>query len=127
MGVLAFFDESAISEKIAQLEKDGIPHIEITGQDVVDNFFFDAYTVSESGELGVDFEKAKNIQKDKWRMLREPILKDLDVQFMRALEAGDQSKQDAIKLKKQQLRDITLIQLPDSLDAIKANIPDILQ
>lgn len=52
-------------------------------------------------------QKAKEIVKDGLRAAREPLLKDLDIQFMRAVETGNTSLQAEIAAKKQELRDIT--------------------
>ena len=126
MGIIAFFNESAVDEKIEQLKSDRIPFGEITESTQIDDFFFDAYIVSDNAEVEVNFTKAKEIQKNKWRYLRISILEKLDVEFMRAIEAGDTSKQDLIKAQKQALRDVTSIELPDSLEVIKNTLPDIL-
>lgn len=126
MGLLAFFNEAAISEKISQLEKDVIPFGEVTGQVEIDHSFFDAYVVSQSGELSVNLEKAKEIQKNNWRAKRIPLLQQLDVDYMRAVERGDTTAQQDIAAKKQQLRDVTLIELPDSLEGIKATLPEVI-
>ena len=126
MGIIAFFNESAVDEKIEQLKSDRIPFGEITESTQIDDFFFDAYIVSDNAEIKVNFTKAKEIQKNKWRYLRISILEKLDVEFMRAIEAGDTSKQDLIKAQKQALRDVTSIELPDSLEVIKNTLPDIL-
>ena len=127
LGIIAFFNESAVDEKIEQLKKDGIPFGEITDSVKIDDFFFDAYTVSEEGGIVVNFKKAKEIQKNKWRGLRAALLESLDIEFMRAIEAGDTIKQDEIKSQKQVLRDVTSIELPDSLEEIKNTIPEILK
>ena len=126
MGIIAFFNESAVDEKIEQLKSDRIPFGEITESTQIDDFFFDAYIVSDNAEVEVNFTKAKEIQKNKWRYLRISILEKLDVEVMRAIEAGDTSKQDLIKAQKQALRDVTSIELPDSLEVIKNTLPDIL-
>ena len=57
--------------------------------------------------IKINMNKARDIWKDKWRAAREPLLKDLDVEFMRATEAGDNTKQAEIAAKKQELRDVT--------------------
>lgn len=51
--------------------------------------------------------KAKEMVKDGLRSAREPLLQDLDVQFMRAVETGNTALQATIATKKQELRDIT--------------------
>ena len=57
--------------------------------------------------IKVNINKAKDIWRDKWRQAREPLLKDLDVEFMRATELNDTSKQAEVTAKKQELRDVT--------------------
>lgn len=54
-----------------------------------------------------DMSKACLIWKDKLRSDRKPLLEKLDVQYMRALEAGNTEAISTIVNKKQFLRDIT--------------------
>jgi len=54
-------------------------------------------------KIQVNIDKAKEITKDKLRAERAPLLEQLDVQYMRALEAGQDTS--AIVAKKQELRD----------------------
>ena len=51
--------------------------------------------------------KAVEIQKEKMRVAREPLLAALDVQFMRAIETENKALQLEITAKKQALRDVT--------------------
>mgnify|MGYP003135314259 CR=1 FL=1 len=53
--------------------------------------------------ITININKAKNIWKDKIRMARKSKLEELDVQYMKAQEAG--SNTSAIVTKKQELRD----------------------
>ena len=53
--------------------------------------------------ITVDITKAKNIWKEKIRKAREPKLAALDVEFMKAQEAG--SDTSTIVAKKKELRD----------------------
>ena len=53
----------------------------------------------------IDMTKAREIHKDNLRIERKPRLEALDVDYMKALEAG--SGADAIAAKKKTLRDIT--------------------
>ncbi len=76
--------------------------------------------------ITIDINAAKEIWKDKFRAARKPILEKLDVEYMRALESGDLLKQQEIAAKKQELRDITNIPLPDSLEGIKNTWPNVL-
>lgn len=78
--------------------------------------------------IKVNLEKAQQIWKDKWREARKPLLEKLDVEFMKALELGDTSKIEEIKIKKQALRDITNEDLSGlSPDQIKSIWPDALK
>lgn len=126
LGITAFLNEEVAEKTIESFKENNIPFGEITESTQIDDFFFDSYTVSDNAEIEVNFTKAKEIQKNKWRYLRISILEKLDVEFMRAIEVGDTSKQDLIKAQKQALRDVTSIELPDSLEGIKNTLPDIL-
>jgi len=54
----------------------------------------------------VNMEKARGIQMDKIRAVRNKELVAKDIEFMRAIEDGDTDVQATIKAKKQELRDI---------------------
>jgi hypothetical protein len=55
----------------------------------------------------VNMQKAVEIKKDMIRAERQPLLAALDIDMMRAIEAGDTAKQAEISAKKQALRDAT--------------------
>jgi len=55
--------------------------------------------------ITVNIDKAKIITKDRLRNERKPLLEQSDVDFMRALESGQDTS--AIVAEKQRLRDIT--------------------
>jgi hypothetical protein len=55
----------------------------------------------------VNMQKAVEIKKDMIRAERQPLLAALDIDMMRAIEAGDTVKQVEISAKKQALRDAT--------------------
>lgn len=55
--------------------------------------------------ISIDIEQAKNIWRNKLRILRIPILEQLDIQFMKAIESNNTDKQQDIANKKQILRD----------------------
>jgi hypothetical protein len=67
-----------------------------------DRVFRDAWTMT-----GIDLKKAKAIWMDKIRAVRGEMLKELDVQWIRAMENGESKLAGDIAAKKQQLRDIT--------------------
>jgi len=55
--------------------------------------------------IKINVDKAKEIQKDKIREVRKPLLEKLDVEFVRALELGGDTS--TIAAQKQALRDAT--------------------
>ena len=55
--------------------------------------------------IGVNIPKAKELQKERFRQVRKPLLEALDIDYQRADEAGDASKKTEIATKKQALRD----------------------
>ena len=59
------------------------------------------------GVITIDINKAKDVYKDMLRSARKPVLEDLDLQFMRAVETGNTTLQAEIAAKKQALRDVT--------------------
>ena len=69
--------------------------------------------------ITVDITKAKNIWKEKIRKSREPKLAALDVEFMKAQEAG--SDTSAIITKKNELRNFPAqVDSKTTVDEIKA-------
>jgi hypothetical protein len=75
----------------------------------------------------VNPDKAKAIWKDKWREARKPLLASLDIEFMKAVEAGDSEKQAEIASKKQALRDVTQTEINGNTpEEIKAVWPSVL-
>jgi len=75
----------------------------------------------------VSSNKAKAIWKDRWREARKPILASLDIEFMKAVEAGDSAKQAEIASQKQALRDVTQTEISgNSPDEIKSVWPQVL-
>jgi hypothetical protein len=67
-----------------------------------------------------DMVKAKEIHKDNLRAERKPLLEALDVDYMRALEAGTGAAE--IALQKETLRDVT-----DDSRIASASTPDALK
>jgi len=93
----------------------------------IDNDYFNAYEYDETDGAKVHLEKAKAIHQDKWRAARKPKLEKLDIDFMKAVEAGDSQKQSEIAAQKQALRDVTNTPLDGAtLEEIKSVWPAIL-
>jgi hypothetical protein len=57
--------------------------------------------------IKINLEKAKELQKEKIREVRNPLLQKLDVDFVKALEVGGDTA--SIVEQKQALRDVTNI------------------
>jgi len=79
--------------------------------------------------ITVNMTKAVEIKKEQIRAERDPKLAALDVEFMRAVEAGDTAKQAEISTKKQALRDATddpAIAAATTPDELKAVVPSAL-
>ena len=71
--------------------------------------------------IAINLEKALEVHKTKIRERREIVFKDLDIQFMKALEQGNTTLSTEIGIKKQALRDITDIDISNvsTLDELK--------
>lgn len=74
----------------------------------------------------INIDKAKGIKREQFRAVRKPMLEALDVAFVRALEQGDTAAQASIAAQKQALRDVTKVELPDDVEALKAFVPEAL-
>lgn len=70
-----------------------------------------AWDITNDGKLYFDMNKGYDVKKDHLRFLRKPFLEKLDIDFMKALEAGDAALMSSIINKKQTLRDITKIDM----------------
>ena len=68
-----------------------------------DRTFRNAWT--DTGVIGHDMGKCREIVRDAIRRARTVKLAALDVEFMRAVEAGDAAKQRDVAARKQALRD----------------------
>ena len=92
----------------------------------IDNDFFNAYEFDSELGAKININKAQEIQLNKFRSVRTPLLAKLDLEYMRADEQGNLELKKEIASKKQVLRDVTLTQLPDTLEGIKNTWPEIL-
>ena len=69
--------------------------------------------------ITINFDKAKEITKDRLRAERTPLLQAQDVAFQRALESGADTTD--IVAEKQRLRDITtLVDTANTVEELKA-------
>lgn len=92
----------------------------------IDLDFFDAFDFCPTNGAKINIPRAQEIQRDRWRTARTPLLAALDIAFMRAGESTDTVHQASIAAQKQALRDVTGTDLPNTLPEIKATWPTIL-
>lgn len=74
--------------------------------------------------------KCRELHREKMRAAREPKLEALDIEYVRADEAGDAAKKKDIAARKQVLRDVTAdpaIAAAKTVDELKAVWPDCLK
>lgn len=90
---------------------------EITG---LDRYFRGAW--EDSGRLGVNLPKAREIHLSHIRIARDRELRRLDTEYIKADEAGDTTRKQEIAQRKQSLRD-----LPETFDLSKATTPEELK
>lgn len=93
----------------------------------INNDFFDAYEFDQNKGAVLNIEKAKDIKRNQFRQARKPMLEQLDVQYMRAVESSNTALKKSIAAKKQQLRDVTSIDLPNDADELAKFWPDVLK
>ena len=70
--------------------------------------FRDAWRDGGGRKPDIHMPKAREIQRERLRRLREPLLEALDVQYMQADEQGDPQEKKRISDRKQALRDVTV-------------------
>ena len=93
----------------------------------INNDFFDAYEFNQDKGAVINIKKAKEIKLNKFRQARKPLLEQLDIDYMRAVESSNTAKKKSIVDKKQELRDITSIDLPDNVEELAEFWPDSLK
>lgn len=103
-------DAAFVSRIAVRDAPSGAPLRLVTLQQLPDGDFRDAWRFGAQ-EPTIDMDHAKEIQKGKWRVAREPLLKALDVEMLRAVEEDDKVKLARIAKDKQDLRDVTATDL----------------
>jgi hypothetical protein len=103
-----------------------VPYKIIDSNDI-NNIFFGAYEFNKDQGVVLIIEKAKDIKRNQFRQARKPLLEQLDVEYMRAVETSNAAKKKSIVAKKQELRDVTSIELPDDIDELAKFWPDVLK
>lgn len=82
------------------------------------------------GKPDVDMPKAREIHRERLRRLRTPLLEQLDADYMRADESGDQQEKRRVAAQKQALRDVPAdprIDAAQTPEELKAVIPEVLR
>ena len=116
-GVGQFVAASASTNPVTDVVK--IEHKDVPR----DTSYRNAWTF-DGNAFGHDMTKARDLHRDKLRAARAPMLAALDVEFMRTLEAGGDTK--AIAAEKQRLRDCPAdlrISAAASIDDLKTAWP----
>jgi hypothetical protein len=96
-------------------------HVMETNMTMDENKYFRSAWRFVDGKVQTDMAAARIIHMNQVRSVRNSDLTALDVPFMRAMESGDTSAQDALKVQKQTLRDI-----PANFDVSGYATPDLL-
>ena len=94
--------------------------------EIPDLYFLSAFSLTNK-KVSVDINKAKEVQLNRWRGLRIAKLAELDLESLKAIESGNAAKQSEVAAKKNALRDVTKLPLPNTLEEIKNYIPDTLK
>jgi len=90
-----------------------------------DREFIDAWTIDAT----IDLELAKEVWREKMRPVRNKRLKELDLEWMQAMERQDYQAAAKVVVKKVELRDITKrdeLKYAKTLDQVKAFWPEVL-
>lgn len=98
----------------------------IIESDSINSAFFNAYEFNQKHGAVLNIEKAKEIKRNQFRQARKPLLEHLDVEYMRAVETSNAAKKKSIVAKKDELRNVTDIELPDDVDELTKFWPDVL-
>lgn len=80
----------------------------------------------KNNSFDIDINVSKELQLFRYREARLPLLQKLDIEYMKADENGNVELKQHIASKKQELRDITTIVLPDTLEELNGFWPEIL-
>ena len=91
-------------EEVAKKDcPEGAKIVDRTDLDGLDNDFRNAWSCDSYMNPSVDISLAKDVWRDKIRKARKPKLEELDIQYMRAQEAGEDTSE--IVATKNKLRD----------------------
>jgi hypothetical protein len=106
-------NEESLEFVLSKVIPSGSKYLFVNDNSNVDYDFFKSYEFDWNLETGnettaiFNLEIAKEIHLEHIRKKRSKIFPELDIEFMIALENGNQSKMQEISIKKQALRDVT--------------------
>lgn len=126
VAVIIPVDLSLSLEEIAAKSVPGGAPFKIVDSLDIDDSYFNAYEYQEELGAEVNINKAKDIHLNMFRTARAPKLQKLDVDYMKAMESQDPIAASAIAAAKQELRDVTKVVLPNTLEELKQVWPEIL-
>jgi len=77
------------------------------------DFYFAFFWNDQVKDADINIDVAKEIKRDQYRQLRDPLLQQLDLLFIKCLENDDVEKKSRVVFMKNKLRDITMHDLPN--------------
>lgn len=102
----------------------------ISAADVPTDRTFRGAWKDDGTKVVVEMKKAREIHRDNMRRARRPLLDQLDVEYQRADERGDDAGKRQIAARKQELRDVTAhpaIEAAPTPERLRAVWPDVLE
>jgi len=117
-------DESQIMKDIPRKDGQDTPFKIVTELPLR---YFESYDLTDNAIIQ-NRAKLHGLKKQEWRQLRTKQFTKYDVLFMKALEEGNQADMESIKLIKQQLRDVTAVDVSGFTNQeLEDFTPDILK
>jgi hypothetical protein len=129
VAVITPADPNISAEQIAATSvPEGTPYLALHAlPDGFDQSFFSAYDFDPTAGAVVNIGRAQEVQRNRWRTARAPLLSQADDAVNIAIDSGDATAEATARAHRQALRDVTLTALPsDTLENIKAVWPSIL-
>lgn len=99
-------DDKILAQVLATIPSERNPRIAESETLLQRDTFRNAWEVDAAGKIVVNMTKARLLHMQDIRVVRNQRLTELDIPFIRAVEIGDSSEQERIRVQKQVLRDI---------------------
>lgn len=122
-------EEQWLARVFTKATPEGAVFVDVDKSEIPSERTFRNAWIKNGKSITVDMPKAKEIQIERWRIARKPLLEKLDVEYMIALEQENGVRMSEIKAKKQALRDVTKTDLSKiaTPEELKTVWPEILQ